>query len=176
MRKGITVFRRHSSHNEGKIHLGYVYANDRSLRTARTMVRGGIVFQRLLRRWLGHAIDAVPVSAPFYYVVHRQSLLDVTEIDAHLRAVHRIVMEESGEGPLDYFGSDYREPPQRLSDAECRALFNERWIAAAYLTAEIGIDSEALAVPFVPDSLLTATFVAALGQAYWLCGWQMARS
>ena len=134
-----------SSHNEGKIHLGYVYANDRSLRTARTMVRGGIVFQRLLRRWLGQAIDAVPVSAPFYYVVHRQSLLDVTEIDAHLRAVHRIVMEESGEGPLDYFGSDYREPPQRLSDAECRALFNERWITAAYRTAEIGIDSEALA-------------------------------
>ena len=25
-----------SAHNEGKMHLGYVYANDRSLRTART--------------------------------------------------------------------------------------------------------------------------------------------
>ena len=55
-------------------------------------------------------------------------------------------MEENDEGSLDYFGSDYREPPQRLPDAECRALFNERWITAAYRTAEIGIDSEALAV------------------------------
>jgi len=55
-------------------------------------------------------------------------------------------MEESAEESLDYFGSDYREPPQRLPDAECRPLFNERWITAAYRTAEIGIDSEALAV------------------------------
>ena len=37
-----------SSHNEGKMHLGYVYANDRSLRTARTMVRGSTVFQKLI--------------------------------------------------------------------------------------------------------------------------------
>jgi glycine/D-amino acid oxidase-like deaminating enzyme len=135
-----------SSHNEGKMHLGYVYANDRSLRTARTMAKGSTVFQKLMRRWLGDAIDTVPVSLPFYYIVHRQSLLDVTDIDAHLRAVHRILMEESAEGSLDYFGIDYREPPQRLPDAECRALFNERWITAAYRTAEIGIDSEALAV------------------------------
>lgn len=135
-----------SAHNEGKMHLGYVYANDRSLRTARTMARGAVVFQRLMRRWLGNAIDTIPVSAPFYYVIHNESLLKVSEIDAHLRAAHTIVMEESGEEPFDYFGSDYREPPQRLSDTEARALFNERSIAAAYRTAEIGIEPEALAI------------------------------
>ena len=99
---------RTSSHNEGKIHLGYVYANDRSLRTPRTMARGAVVFQRLMRRWLGHGIDAIPVSAPFYYVVHRDSLLSGAEIDAHLRAAQAIVIEESGDGPVDYFGSDYQ--------------------------------------------------------------------
>lgn len=136
---------RTSSHNEGKIHLGYVYANDRSLRTARTMARGAVVFQRLMRRWLGHAIDAIPVSAPFYYVVHRDSLLSGAEIDAHLRAAQAIVIEESGDGPVDYFGSDYQEMPARLSGAECRATFSQHWVTAAYRTAEIGIDSEALA-------------------------------
>lgn len=39
-----------SAQNEGKIHLGYVYANDRTLSTARAMVKGAIVFSSLLRR------------------------------------------------------------------------------------------------------------------------------
>lgn len=137
---------RTSSHNEGKIHLGYVYANDGSLRTARTMAKGAVVFQRLMQRWLGHAIDAIPVSAPFYYVVHRDSLLSEAEIEAHLHAAHAIVIEESGDGPVDYFGNDYREVPVRLSGTECYAIFSQHWVTAAYRTAEIGIDSEALAV------------------------------
>jgi len=134
-----------SSHNEGKIHLGYVYANDPSLRTARTMAKGAVVFQRLLRRWLGNAIDVIPVSAPFYYVVHRDSLLGEAEIDAHLRAAHAILIEESEDGPVDYFGNDYREMPVRLSEGERKTTFSEHWATAAYRTAELGIDSEALA-------------------------------
>jgi glycine/D-amino acid oxidase-like deaminating enzyme len=136
---------RASSHNEGKIHLGYVYANDRTLRTTQTMAKGAVVFQRLMRRWLGRAVDAIPVSAPFYYVVHRDSLLSETEIEAHLRAARAILVEETGHGPVDYFGHDYREAPVRLSRRQCQTIFNERWATAAYRTPEIGIDSEALA-------------------------------
>lgn len=33
-----------SAQNKGKIHLGYVYANDRSLRTARKMIEGALSF------------------------------------------------------------------------------------------------------------------------------------
>ena len=44
-----------SSNNEGKIHFGYVYANDPSLRTARTLIEGALAFSPLLRRWLGPA-------------------------------------------------------------------------------------------------------------------------
>src|SRR5215216_5630048 len=70
-----------SAQNEGKIHLGYLYANDPTLRTARTMVKGSIMFSSLLRRWIGSDVDSIPVSAPFYYVVHRESLLSVVEIE-----------------------------------------------------------------------------------------------
>jgi len=133
-----------SAQNEGKIHLGYVYANDRTLRTARTMVKGGISFSSLMRRWLGSDIDKIPVSAPFHYVVHTQSLLGVAEVENHLRASHEIALEESKSIPLDYFGSDYRVPPSRLSAAECQSLFDERLVAAAFMTREIGIDPEIL--------------------------------
>ena len=60
-----------SAQNNGKIHLGYTYACDRTLRTARTMVKGGTTFAPLLRRWLGSEIDRIPVSAPSYYAVHK---------------------------------------------------------------------------------------------------------
>jgi glycerol-3-phosphate dehydrogenase len=38
--------------NEGKVHLGYMYAADPSLRTARTMVAGALSFAPFLRRTL----------------------------------------------------------------------------------------------------------------------------
>ena len=134
-----------SAQNEGKVHLGYVYANDSSLRTARTMVRGGLSFAPLLRRWLGSEIDTVPVSAPFKYVVHRSGLLEVDRIQAHLFAAQAIAVEELGGAEPDYFGADPRAAPQRLGDAELDELFDRRAAAAAFSTQEVGIDPENLA-------------------------------
>jgi glycine/D-amino acid oxidase-like deaminating enzyme len=134
-----------SAQNEGKIHLGYVYAADRTLRTARTMVKGGITFAPLLRRWLGSAIDTVPVSTRFHYVVHTESLVSPEDVASHLRASHEIALEESNGIPLDYFGSDYRSPPRRMPAAERDRLYDRSAAAAAFETAEIGIDPERLA-------------------------------
>jgi glycine/D-amino acid oxidase-like deaminating enzyme len=134
-----------SAHNEGKIHLGYTYANDRSLCTARTMVKGGITFASLMRRWIGDAIDRIPLSTPFHYVVHTESLLSIDEVERHFRSSHAIALEESRHIPLDYFGADYRMPPARMSESECGSLFDRQRVAAAYRTAEMSIDPEALA-------------------------------
>ena len=112
-----------SAHNEGKIHLGYVYANDPTMQTARLMARGALDFTSLMRRWIGDAIDAIPVSEPFYYVVHRQSMLGVAEIENHLRATHDIIRDESCDFSMDYFGGDLRDGPVRISDRECESLF-----------------------------------------------------
>jgi 2-polyprenyl-6-methoxyphenol hydroxylase-like FAD-dependent oxidoreductase len=134
-----------SAQNEGKIHLGYVYANDRSLRSARMMVKGAITFASLMRRWIGTAIDRIPVSTPFHYVVHSGSLLSVDAVEHHFRGAHAIALDESRNVPLDYFGADYRAAPARMSDSECGRLFDRQRTAAAYRTAEMSIDPEALA-------------------------------
>src|SRR3979409_1804209 len=63
--------------NEGKIHLGYYYANDPSLKTARLVIEGALSFAPLLRRWLGNDIDCVPKSKPYVFAVHRDGLLGV---------------------------------------------------------------------------------------------------
>ncbi|MBA3742431.1 FAD-dependent oxidoreductase [Sporichthya sp.] len=134
-----------SAQNEGKIHLGYVFGNDRTLNTARLMIRGAAVFEPTLRRWLGTDLDRVPVSAPFHYVVHRDSLLAADEVGDHLAACHALA---AGEFPAaaGYFGSDPHRAPQRLTDAERDAVFGTRTVAAAFRTAEIALDPEALSV------------------------------
>ena len=145
---------RASARNEGKIHLGYVYAGDRSLRTARTMVKGALAFAPLLRRWLGAAVDTVPVSMPFRYAVHAGGQLCADDVERHLAHAHAIALEEGAEVPADYFGHDWRVAPARLDDAERRAAFDDRAVVAAFQTEEIAIDPEALAA-LVRDRLAT---------------------
>src|SRR3990172_3658023 len=104
-----------SAQNEGKIHLGYVYGNDPTLKTARLMVRGALAFAPLMRRWIGSEIDKVQISTPFYYAVHQKSLIALEEVERHLLACNAIANE--AEAPAsDYFGSDYRRAPQRVND------------------------------------------------------------
>ncbi|MBL8835129.1 MAG: FAD-binding oxidoreductase [Alphaproteobacteria bacterium] len=134
-----------SGHNEGKLHLGFVYAADRSLATARLMMRAAACFAPNLRRWLGAALDAVAASSPFHYVVHRDSLLAPGQVAAHLDACRDLALTYPNPGGGGYFGADFHAPARALADAERAALFDDRTVAAAFLTPEIAIDPGVLA-------------------------------
>ncbi len=133
-----------SMHNEGKIHLGFVYANDRSRRTARLMIQGALRFSPLMQKWLGRGSSAFTVSTPFHYVVHRDSLISSEEFHGHLWATHAIAAEQSQHIGTDYFGEDYLQVPRRLTPKECRQQFDDQTVLAAFQTPEISIDPERL--------------------------------
>ena len=133
-----------SAHNEGKVHLGYVYANDPSRRTARTMIEGALEFAPLLRRWLGD-LDDVVVADPFRYAVHRDSLLTVEEVEAHFADCHAIALELLDGREPDYFGADPRVAPRRLSPADLAEHFHPATVSAAYATTEVAVDPLSLA-------------------------------
>ena len=59
--------------NEGKVHLGYMYAGDSTLSTAKTMLAGALAFAPFLERHLGKPVRSFLVSVPAIYVVHRDS-------------------------------------------------------------------------------------------------------
>src|SRR2546425_7382138 len=59
--------------NEGKIHLGYMYAGDPTLSTARMMMRGALAFAPFFARQLGQSCDRMAVSMPAVYLVHNDS-------------------------------------------------------------------------------------------------------
>src|SRR5258708_37571275 len=95
-----------STNNEGKIHLGFVYGNDRSGRTARKMVAGAAAFAPLMHRWIGDAIDRVPISKPFHYAVHRDSFLSVDEGGRPLDACRQMAIGQGTGDTRAQFGVD----------------------------------------------------------------------
>src|SRR5688572_10701227 len=131
--------------NEGKIHLGYMYAGDPSLQTARTMMTGALAFEPFLRRHLGSASPALRTSVPAIYVVHRDAQASPEAIGRYLMRVHELVAERSAPGASDYFGLDLQPPPRRLSSAEREARFNGELAVEAYETAEVAINPTVVA-------------------------------
>ena len=105
----ITLYERNSillagaaTANEGKIHLGYTYASDRSLTTARTLLRGALSFAPLVQRYLDADVS-LAASEPFVYAVHRDSQVKDEEFATYLNATHSLV--DAAAGRDSYFGS-----------------------------------------------------------------------
>jgi glycine/D-amino acid oxidase-like deaminating enzyme len=131
--------------NEGKVHLGYMYANDPSHSTARLMMRGALAFAPFFARHLGVSEDAMTVSRPAAYVVHRDSQRTPQQVSQYLATVHALIREAS-EGRRDaYFGRDLSGQPRMWSTAEREREFDLEVALAAFDTEEVAIDPVALA-------------------------------
>ena len=130
--------------NEGKIHLGYTYASDRSLITAGTLLRGALSFAPLMQRYLDVEVP-LAASEPFVYAVHRDSQVNVDDIAAYLGATHTLV-NATAAGRDCYFGIDLSVAPRRLPHAALESRFDPTYVTAAFDTGEIAIDAVAMAM------------------------------
>ncbi len=138
-------FNRASLRNEGKVHLGFVYAKDQSLRTARLMVRGAFAFRRLLSGWTDGAFDRLSVSAPFAYLVPEDSLLLPSELMSHYAAVQLLCEEELGAGG-DYLGVKPDALWGPLDRCDYAPFVPVERVQAGFTTAEVSVDLRGLAV------------------------------
>src|SRR5258708_11589753 len=131
--------------NEGKIHLGYMYANDPSYSTARMMMQGALAFAPFFARHLGFPYDSLTVSRPAAYVVHCDSQRTPEEVSQYIAAVHALIRDASGEKGDIYFGRNLSEEPRMWTAAQREAEFDPEVALAAFATPEVGIDPVALA-------------------------------
>jgi hypothetical protein len=131
--------------NEGKIHLGYMYANDPSRSTARMMAKGALAFAPFLTRHLEIAADSFKVSEPAAYVVHRDSQRSPDQVREYLAAVHHIIAEAAEGRAKAYFGKDLSVGPRQWGAAELDAKFDRKLALAAFDSPEVAIDAVALA-------------------------------
>lgn len=131
--------------NEGKIHLGYMYANDASCSTARVMMQGALAFAPFFAQHLELSQESISISRPAAYVVHCDSQRTKDEVSRYLKAVHALIREASEGRRNAYFGCDLRDEPRMWSGQEREVQFDPRVALAAFDTPEVAIDPAALA-------------------------------
>lgn len=134
-----------SLHNEGKLHLGFVYANDPARQTHEIMVRGSLAFSSILERLTGSTADAWLPSEPFHYFVPRDSLLGMDAILEHFERVERAARAVEREGGHRYLGLEVdryfeRNPPERHE-----RLFSAGKTLGSISTAERSVSPAAVA-------------------------------
>ncbi|HYD87793.1 MAG TPA: FAD-dependent oxidoreductase [Vitreimonas sp.] len=128
--------------NEGKIHLGYLYAADPSLETARRVLPGGLAFAPLMRELIDGELEHITADDDLY-LVHRNSVASPDAIRAYFENVSTLVREAPGAGA--YLADASRASVRALSAGEFAAIADPREIVAAYAAPERSIATAPLA-------------------------------
>lgn len=124
--------------NEGKIHLGFVYANDPSFKTASLMLKSAIYFAPLIDSFAGKRLDWQPLRAKnFNYLILNETLVEPDKILEHyskLEQEYRKLEDRS----LHYIG---RVPTQLWQDTDLKLdSYNSRMVKRCVPTEETAID------------------------------------
>jgi hypothetical protein len=137
---------RASLRNEGKIHLGFIYANDRSLGTALLQLKGALRFREAVARWVGDDRDWLVPSTPFHYLVADDSVLAPEQLARHYAAVEEHYRRQIELDPeLDYLGARPPSLVRPLADREIAEYFDRARFAAGFATPERAIDTDRMA-------------------------------
>ena len=82
-----------SKWNEGKIHLGYLYASDTSMKTARRVIPGGLAFKQLTETLIGTSIEPAITTVDDTYLCHRNSVVGPDAMEAYYNSVTKLLKE-----------------------------------------------------------------------------------
>jgi L-2-hydroxyglutarate oxidase LhgO len=139
------IMNRASLRNEGKIHLGLIYAADKSLRTGIDQLSGALSFFRILESWVGDKIDEVEISSPFIYLVAKDSLLKGDELASYYRSLQEYFDDQFKKKNLNsYLGKKLDHLYKRLSLQSVNHLFETRGIESVFQTSERAINTDHL--------------------------------
>lgn len=132
---------RASLRNEGKIHLGFVYANDPSFRTSSLMLRAAMHFAGLVENWVGAEInwDAFK-SHPFTYAIAHDSMVAPEKIVAHYEKIQNQYRAIIGESDRGYLGDRAKELWRALPKGTMNHLVSPGFSEQFVSTTEVAID------------------------------------
>jgi hypothetical protein len=130
--------------NEGKIHLGFIYAMDKDLHTAKKMIVAALHFVSNLKRWISLDPEDV-ISTPFYYGVHNDSLMEASELHFHYKkcmALFGEARDHFKKQYLDLFDSSQASP---LSASALEQIANPQFVKAGFITNEYAVEPRTIA-------------------------------
>lgn len=133
--------------NEGKIHLGYLYAGDPSLDTARRLLPGGLAFKRLTEELVGCSIDGATTEQDETFLIHRNS---VVPPDAAARYFDAVTAMAAGHPEArGYLAPLTHARSTRLSEAALEATCDTAHVVAGFRVPERSVYTPWLADRFV---------------------------
>lgn len=132
---------RASLRNEGKIHLGFVYANDKTFRTSALMLQAALQFAPLVERWVGRKIDWRTLrSRPFAYGVTADSMLDADEVREAFSRLQRAFANYRDDHPVNYLGESPRTLFSVAPMTDLREGIDRQYVPALINTCEVALD------------------------------------
>jgi FAD dependent oxidoreductase len=149
-------FDRASRWNEGKIHLGYLYAADPSLATARRLLPGGLAFRDLVEELIGCSIDRATAHSDDTYVIHRNSVTSPEQAGHYFDAV--AALATGHRDAARYLVPVDRTRPRRLTPSELEAEYDTSLIAAGFAVPERSVSTRWIADRFV-DALASESCI-----------------
>jgi glycine/D-amino acid oxidase-like deaminating enzyme len=126
--------------NEGKIHLGYMYAADPTMGTAKAVLPGGLLFGRLIEDLVGRELRPHITPQDDIYLIHRHSVVDAPTVRHRFDEIDRIIRGSSDARQYLADLSDARA--RQLSGDELAAIANQREIVAAFEVPERSVDTQ----------------------------------
>lgn len=125
-----------SLHNEGKLHLGYVYGADPERRSHQRLAEGALRFLSDISALTGAPVGAAPISRRFAYGVPYDSQRSAQEVLRHFEAVDDTVeaLIAVGAGCVPGFSRSRACAPADLGMSPDR-------VAAAFATSELAVET-----------------------------------
>ncbi len=136
--------RKASYANEGKVHVGFIYAMDKSFHTAHQMLVGAVHFMEYLQRWVEVKPEEM-ISTPFYYLVHKGSLLNAQELNSHYQRCCEVFKELSSRGKKKYLGLFETLEANLLPKSRIEGIGNPGYIEDIFETTEYSVEPRYIA-------------------------------
>ena len=130
--------------NEGKIHLGYLYAADPTMRTAERLIPGGLAFRSLVERHVGQSLNAFATDDDLF-LVHRDSVVGAEEFAGYASRVAELVRQAASRHATSYLCDVSRSGVQRLSSPELARLSPSPKVVAGFRVNERSISTRPVA-------------------------------
>ena len=134
-----------SLHNEGKLHLGFVYAKDPLKETHGLMLRGSLSFSGIIEKLTGYGPEFFMPSQPFHYFVPIDSQLDMIAVENHFYEVEKAIHEVTGSSGDLYLNQRFDRYFEINSPVDHNRLFSSDLTAGSIRTEERSVSTAAVA-------------------------------
>ena len=129
--------------NEGKIHLGYIYAGDQTLSSARHVLSGGMSFAPIVSEILQTDIRSFSTVEDDLFILHKDSVVDERDFKGYLKRLDDLA--GSHPNANDYFGNLPGYTSRQISREELELIADPETAVAGFRVPERSVQTGIIA-------------------------------